>query len=77
MDYHISTTLAVTLVSLAVWEIIWKGFALWKAAQKNQKGWYIALLAINSAGLLSIIYLLKEAKTNRVREDTAELSNNH
>jgi methionyl-tRNA synthetase len=42
---------------LAVWVICWKGFALWKAAQNNSKPWFIALLLINSVGILEIIYL--------------------
>jgi len=43
---------------LALWELVWKGFALWKAARKSQKYWYVALLVINSVGLLPIAYLL-------------------
>ncbi len=46
------------LVGIAVvWELIWKGMALWRAARSNEINWYIALLLINSAGLLPILYL--------------------
>ncbi len=45
------------IIPLALWELAWKGFALWRAARKGDKGWYIALLIINSAGLLPILYL--------------------
>jgi len=44
-------------VILAIWSIIWKGFALWKAAHKEDKPWFIALLILNTAGLLEIFYL--------------------
>ena len=44
-------------VILAIWSLIWKGFALWKAARKNDKAWFIALLILNTAGLLEIFYL--------------------
>lgn len=46
----------ILLVSL--WSLVWKGLALWRAAQLKQKGWFIALLIINTAGILEIIYLL-------------------
>ncbi|OGE71054.1 hypothetical protein A2617_01260 [Candidatus Daviesbacteria bacterium RIFOXYD1_FULL_41_10] len=42
---------------LAVWEIIWKGFALWSAARSKQRNWFIAVLIINSVGILPILYL--------------------
>jgi len=44
-------------VALAVWALIWRGLALWKASQKKQKYWFIALLIINTLGLLEIFYL--------------------
>jgi hypothetical protein len=39
-----------------------KGFALWTAAQNNKKGWFVALLFINSLGILEILYLLVFSK---------------
>ena len=53
------------LVVLAIWEIIWKGFALWKAAQNKEKGWFIAILILNTAGILPIIYLLMQKNHNK------------
>ena len=44
--------------TLLAWALVWKGVALWKAARANQKVWYIALLIINTLGLLEIVYLL-------------------
>jgi len=58
MNYHISSTWVVILSILAVWELIWKGFALWRASQKKQWIWFIAILVINSVGLIPIIYLI-------------------
>ena len=43
---------------VTIWSLIWKGLALWRAAQNKQKGWYVALLVLNTAGILEIIYLL-------------------
>jgi hypothetical protein len=45
------------LLALALWELPWKGVALWKAAHRNQKGWFVALLIFNTMGILPIIYI--------------------
>ena len=57
MTYNLSTNWIIVLVSLAVWEAAWKGLALWKAGRRNQPGWFVALLVVNSVGLLPIVYL--------------------
>jgi|TARA_B100001971_G_C17652495_1_gene268727 predicted membrane protein len=45
------------LAIILLWILFWKGTALWKAARKNSPFWFIALLVINTLGLLEIIYL--------------------
>ena len=47
----------VIIVVLALWDIVWKGFALWRAARNNQFRWFVVLLVVNSIGILPIIYL--------------------
>ena len=42
---------------LMLWALIWKGLALWKAARHGEYWWFLALLVINTAGLLEILYL--------------------
>lgn len=42
---------------LTTWDLIWKGISLWKAARHSQRNWFVALLIINSLGILPIIYL--------------------
>lgn len=39
-----------------------KGYALWTAAKRNEKWWFIALLFINTLGLLELAYLIFVAK---------------
>jgi methionyl-tRNA synthetase len=39
-------------------ELVLKGMALWRAGRNNHPGWFIALLLINSIGILPLIYLL-------------------
>ncbi|MDP2990199.1 MAG: DUF5652 family protein [Kiritimatiellota bacterium] len=46
------------IVIVAIWEVVWKGFALWRAGRNGQPVWFIFLLIVNSAGILPIIYLL-------------------
>lgn len=41
-----------------LWELVWKGLALWKSARKNEYAWFVALLALNTIGLLPIFYLI-------------------
>lgn len=54
---------------IAIWELIWKGFALWRAARNKDTFWFVLLLAINSAGLLPAIYIfyLSKKPTNKKR----------
>ncbi len=40
-----------------LWNLFWKGLALWHAARKNQEWWFIILLVVNTVGILEIIYL--------------------
>ena len=65
--YHITTSNSsitltstqVALLSLALlWELFWKGLALWRAGRNNQSIWFVVLLLVNTLGLLEIIYLL-------------------
>ena len=41
-----------------VWTLPWKGVALWKAARNYQRGWYLAMLIIQTLGILEILYIL-------------------
>ena len=50
---------------LMMWSIIWKGVALWKSARLSHKKWFIALLIINSVGILEIIYIFLVTKKKK------------
>jgi len=47
---------------LGIWALVWKGLALWKAAGNKSKGWFIALLLINTLGIMDIIYYFAAKK---------------
>lgn len=57
---------AAMILSLiyATWVLVWKGLALWRAAQKKQKIWFVVLLVLNTLGLLEIAYLFVFSKQN-------------
>jgi len=54
-------SLPVFIVFL-LWSFTWKGLALWHSAKSDRKYWFIALLLINTLGILEIFYLVKYHK---------------
>jgi len=50
------------LLLVALWVLPWKGVALWKSARLNDKWWFIALLILNTLGLLEILYIFVFSK---------------
>lgn len=61
----LSTSQIWLMIALAVWSITWKAYALWKAAQHNDKAWFVALVILNTAGLLEIFYIFVFSKRDR------------
>ena len=53
IEANIALVLAVVL-----WEMVWKGFALWLAARRGDKPWFVLLLILNTVGILPIAYIL-------------------
>ena len=47
----------VGVLVLMLWSIVWKGLGLWHAGRKGHPGWFVAILVLNTAGILEIIYL--------------------
>ena len=52
--------MTILIILLVLWDLYWKAHALWMAAQNNDKKFFIALLVVNSVGILPIYYLYKE-----------------
>jgi len=59
------------ILVVVLWTIVLKGYALWHAARGSQKGWFIALLVVNTLGILEIVYLI----WFRPKSPTTSLSN--
>jgi len=47
----------IIILLLVIWSLFWKGYALWKSAKNDQIRWFLAILIINTVGILPIIYL--------------------
>jgi hypothetical protein len=53
------------IIILSIWQIFWKGVALWRTSQLKQRNWFIALFILipfNDLGILELIYLFRFAK---------------
>lgn len=50
------------MVLAALWSLVWKGLALWHASRNGQPWWFVAILLINTLGILEIVYLFGFAK---------------
>ena len=60
-------------LGIIIWSLIWKGFALWKAARLNNKWWFVALLILNTVGILEIFYLFIFSKKVVLSKDKQEI----
>jgi len=60
------------LYLLIAWSIIWKGIALWHSARNKQLVWYIALLILNTVGILEIFYLIFFKKDKKELNDSLQ-----
>lgn len=53
---------SIAFILIALWVLPWKGYALWNAAKHSHKGWFIALLILNTFAILDIFYVFYIAK---------------
>lgn len=63
----------LTIVLVVIWTIPWKGVALWKAARNGDRGWFIAILLINTLAILEIAYIFILSKRSLNENDSASL----
>ncbi len=59
MNAQMLTNPYVILI-LLLWELVWKGFGLYKSARNERKWWFIAIFFINSVGIVPILYFVYE-----------------
>ena len=56
------------IAALSFWILPWKGYALWLAARRKDKWWFIILLVINTLAIIEIIYIFFIAKRTDQKE---------
>lgn len=54
------------LITVIIWDGVWKLIAMWKSARAGQLAWFICLAIFNTAGILPILYLLLFQKKTSV-----------
>ena len=52
---------------MILWIIPWKGYALWKSAQNKEQLWFIAILVLNTLGILPIIYIFFISRRKKLK----------
>ena len=50
------------VMAIVAGTLILKGIALWRAARRGEKSWFVALLVVNTLGILEAIYILFVSK---------------
>jgi len=55
-------SLFVIIAALTVWDWVWKAIAMWHAARRGEKVWFVVILIFNTIGILPIVYLALVAK---------------
>lgn len=66
--HYISPGFIIFLGIIMIWSMIWKGFGMWKAAEKKSPAWFVILFIINTLGILDILYIYVFSKYKKVEE---------
>ena len=68
-NYHISP---IVLLAIVAWVLFWKGWALWVAARKDHKAWFILILILNTIGILEMFYIFVFSKARTPSQKSVE-----
>lgn len=60
---------------ILIWTLIWKGWALWKAAGKKDKIWFVILFVFNTIGIIEILYIFIFSKMEKLNFSTKKSKN--
>ena len=52
-------------VLAVIWTLVWMGIAMWRAARKRDKVWFVVFLLVHTLGLLEILYIFWFSKNGR------------
>lgn len=63
LESLMASSLALIIILIVLlFAILLKGFALYRAARKESKGWFWVLLIFNTFGILPLLYLIFSKK---------------
>ncbi len=65
MEQFLEQNTWITLL-IIFWVMPWKGLALWKAARRSEKWWFVILLIVNTLAVLEILYIFIFSKRKGV-----------
>jgi len=65
MEQFLEQNTWITLL-IILWVMPWKGLALWKAARRSEKWWFVVLLIVNTLAVLEILYIFIFSKKKGV-----------
>lgn len=57
IGFGMFAVLLLVVFVVAIGSFILKAYALWTSARRGEQGWFIALLLINTMGILELVYL--------------------
>lgn len=60
--FGLTTTFSFLILLAVLWQVPWKGVALWRAARNSHMGWFVAILLLNTLAILEIIYIFALSK---------------
>ena len=52
-------------IVIAIWDMVWRGIAMWKSAKNDQRNWFLAVFIFETFGLLPLFYLYFAQKKKR------------
>lgn len=52
-----SESLGWIVLAIALWDLVWKAFAIYMAAGRGERWWAVSILIFNTVGILPIIYI--------------------
>ena len=69
INTHVIATIVILFV-VAIWDLIWKLTAMWKASKRGSKGWFVVLMIFNTVGILPILYhwFTKDNKIEEIKK---------
>lgn len=74
---NLSPGLIALISIIALWTLPWKGVALWKAAKQHDIFWFVALLILNTIGILEILYIFWISKRKIESKKETEIPNSN